>query len=86
MGRALPFLFLNQKDSNDFQPDNEADGFKRKRKQEGWKEKARRDFDKTFSSVADELYDEASKPKNQQVKRKNVNHRRENLKQYEYLI
>ena len=52
---------------------------KRKRKQEGWKEKARRDFDKTFSSVADELYDEASKPKNQQVKRKFSKPRQENL-------
>ena len=73
-GSSFTILFLNQKDSNDFQPDNE-NGLKGKMRREGWKEKARRDFDKTFSSVADELYDEASKPKNQQVKREVLNPR-----------
>ena len=40
---------------------------KRKRRKPGWKEAASRDFDNTFSSVADDLYDQASKPRNEQV-------------------
>ena len=70
------FIFRKTQNSNDIDinihinlQENDPDdtGIKRKRRKEGWKEAARRDFDNTFSSVADELYDKASRPRTEQV-------------------
>ena len=40
---------------------------RKKQKEDSWKEQARRDFDATFSSVADALCQEASNSKPDQV-------------------